>query len=192
MSGNRGFHELPVHHEVDAGIEDPCIVRCVKRTPFANWPCPIARTVDLLGDWWTPLVLREAYYGVRRFDEMQRTLQIGRSVLTERLNRLVQEGLLERTLYQTRPDRYEYVLTDKGRDFYPVLLAMAAWGDRWLNGKQGPPILLHHTGCGHQTEAKVVCAACDEPLEHGSVTASLGPGYPSRLRRQAEKLDRFR
>src|SRR5882724_5779535 len=192
MSGNRSFHEFPVHHAVDAGSEDPCTVRCVKRTPFDQWPCPIARTVDLLGDWWTPLVLREAYYGVRRFDEMQRTLQIGRSVLTERLNRLVQEGLLERTLYQTRPNRYEYVLTDKGRDFYPVLLAMAAWGDRWLNGPEGPPILLHHTDCGHQTEAKVVCAACDEPLEHGSVTASLGPGYPSRLRRQAEKLDRFR
>jgi DNA-binding HxlR family transcriptional regulator len=82
-------------------------VRCVKRTPFADWPCPIARTVDLLGDWWTPLVLREAYYGVRRFDEMQRTLQIGRSVLTERLNRPVREALLERTLYQARPDRYE-------------------------------------------------------------------------------------
>jgi DNA-binding HxlR family transcriptional regulator len=128
---------------------------------------------------------------VRRFDEMQRTLQIGRSVLTERLNRLVQEGLFERVLYQTRPDRYEYVLTDKGRDFYPVVLAMAAWGDRWLNGNQGRPILLHHTDCGQETEAKVVCVACGEALVHGSVRASIGPGYPARLRRQAEKLDRF-
>ena len=169
----------------------PCIVRCVKRTPFAKWPCPIARTVDLLGDWWTPLVLREAYYGVRRFDEMQRTLQIGRSVLTQRLNRLVEEELLERALYQTRPDRYEYVLTEKGRDFYPVVLAMATWGDRWLNGKEGSPIVLHHTECGHQTEARVVCSACGEELEHGAVKASLGPGYPARLRKAAQKLDRF-
>jgi DNA-binding HxlR family transcriptional regulator len=163
----------------------------VKRTPFAQWPCPIARTVDLLGDWWTPLVLREAYYGVRRFDEMQRVLQIGRSVLTQRLNRLVEEGLLTRELYQQRPDRHEYVLTDKGRDFYPVVLAMAAWGDRWLNGEAGQPIVLHHTTCDHPTEARVVCAHCAEPLELGDVKASLGPGYPARLRQQAERLERF-
>jgi DNA-binding HxlR family transcriptional regulator len=163
----------------------------VKRTPFAKWPCPIARTADLLGDWWTPLVLREAYYGVRRFDEMQRVLQIGRSVLTQRLNRLVEEDLFERVLYQQRPDRYEYVLTEKGRDFYAVVLAMAAWGDRWLAGEEGPPILLHHAGCGQPTSAKVVCAECDKPLVLGEVTASLGPGYPARLRKHAEKMERF-
>jgi len=163
----------------------------MKRTEFASWPCSIARSVDLLGDWWTPLVLREAFLGVRRFDDMQRSLGIGRNVLTQRLKRLVEEGMLDRVQYQEKPDRYEYVLTDKGRDFYPVVLAMAAWGDRWLNGKQGPPIVLHHTDCGHQTDAKVVCAACGETLEYGSVRASIGPGYPARFRRQAEKLDRF-
>ena len=99
----------------------------MKRTEFASWPCSIARSVDLMGDWWTPLVLREAFLGVRRFDDMQRSLGIGRNVLTQRLKRLVDEGMLKRIRYQEKPDRYEYVLTDKGRDFYPVLAAMIAW-----------------------------------------------------------------
>jgi DNA-binding HxlR family transcriptional regulator len=150
----------------------------MKRTEFASWPCSVARTVDLLGDWWTPLVLREAFLGVRRFDDMQRELGIGRNVLTQRLKRLVEEGLLERILYQEKPDRYEYHLTDKGRDFYPVLAAMIAWGDRWLSGEEGPPIVLRHTACGHDMTAKVVCSECGEPIQAREVRASLGPGYP--------------
>src|SRR5947209_3973489 len=105
----------------------------MKRTSFATWPCSIARTMDLLGDWWTPLVLREAFRGVRRFDEFERSLGIGRNILTQRLRRLVGEGLLERRKYQDGPARYEYRLTEKGRDFYPVLAAMIRWGDRWLD-----------------------------------------------------------
>ncbi|HVW32063.1 MAG TPA: helix-turn-helix domain-containing protein, partial [Acidimicrobiia bacterium] len=109
----------------------------MKRTEFASWPCSIARSVDLLGDWWTPLVLREAFLGRRRFDDIQAALGIGRNVLTQRLRRLVEEGMLDRVRYQSKPDRYEYVLTEKGRDFYPVLAAMIAWGDRWLSGDEG-------------------------------------------------------
>lgn len=154
----------------------------VKRTDFAGWPCSIARSVDLLGDWWTPLVLREAFLGVRRFDEMQRSLGIGRNVLTQRLRRLVDEGLFERVRYQERPDRYEYVLTDKGRDFYPVLAAMAAWGDRWLAGEDGPPIVLRHKLCGQEMHAEVVCSECGEPLHVRDVRASLGPGFPAEQR----------
>ncbi len=163
----------------------------MKRTPFAAWPCSIARTVDLLGDWWTPLVLREAFYGVRRFDDFQRTLAIGRNILTQRLRRLVDEGLLERVQYQDRPARYEYVLTDKGRDFFPVLLAMVRWGDRWLADEAGPPIVLRHTTCGRETSARVVCSECGEPLELGQVRASLGPGFPARARKHAAALPRF-
>src|SRR5436190_6121311 len=95
-------------------VEQRGTVGEVKRTPFSRWPCSVARTVDLLGDWWTPLVLREAFYGVRRFDEFQRTLGIGRNVLTQRLTRLVDEGLLERVAYCEHPPRHEYRLTDKG------------------------------------------------------------------------------
>ncbi|MGH8999369.1 MAG: winged helix-turn-helix transcriptional regulator [Acidimicrobiia bacterium] len=163
----------------------------MKRTPFAQWPCSVARSMDLLGDWWTPLVLREAYYGTRRFDQMQRTLRIGRNVLTQRLGRLVDEGMLKRVLYQSKPDRYEYVLTDKGRDFFPVLVAMMAWGDRWLSDEKGPPVALRHTTCGRAMSAAVVCGECGAPLRLEEVRASLGPGFPDRLRPAAEATGRF-
>lgn len=163
----------------------------MKRTPFSRWPCSVARTVDILGDWWTPLVLREAFYGVRRFNEFQGALKIGRNVLSQRLVRLVDEGLLDRVRYSKRPPRHEYVLTDKGRDFWPVLAAMAAWGDRWLDSGQGPPIVLHHTACDHDITATVVCSRCHEPLDVAEVRSSLGPGYPARLRDTALATGRF-
>ncbi|HET6949581.1 MAG TPA: helix-turn-helix domain-containing protein [Acidimicrobiales bacterium] len=149
----------------------------MKRTPFADWPCSIARAVDLIGDWWTPLVLREAYLGVRRFDDFQRNLGIGRNILTQRLHRLVDEEMLARRPYQERPVRHEYVLTDKGRDFYPVVAAMQRWGDRWLAGEAGPPIVLHHRLCDHDMEAQVVCSECGEPLALRDVRARRGPGF---------------
>jgi DNA-binding HxlR family transcriptional regulator len=163
----------------------------VKRTPFASWPCSIARAMDLLGDWWTPLVLREAYYGTKRFDDFERVLGIGRNVLTQRLNRLVDEGVLRREPYQERPRRYEYLLTDMGRDFFPVLAAINRWGETWLSGPEGPPVVLHHTRCGRPAHAEVVCAACGEPLRHGEVRVALGPGYPDDLREQAMATGRF-
>src|ERR1700730_14251452 len=109
----------------------------MKRTSFAAWPCSIARTVELIGDWWTPLVLREAYFGVRRFGGIQESLGIGRNILTQRLRRLVAEGMLQRKKYQERPARYEYVLTEKGRDFYPVMATIVRWGDQWLDEGKG-------------------------------------------------------
>jgi DNA-binding HxlR family transcriptional regulator len=163
----------------------------VKRTKFATWPCSVARTVDLLGDWWTPLVLREAFYGVTRFDDFERMLGIGRNVLTQRLTRLVDAGLLERVAYQPNPPRYDYVLTEMGRDFFPVLAAMWRWGDRWLGTADGPPVLLHHETCEHETQADVVCAHCREPLRAADVTARLGPGYPARHRAAALATGRF-
>jgi DNA-binding HxlR family transcriptional regulator len=156
-------------------------IRTVKRTSFARWPCSIARTVDLLGDWWTPLVMREAFYGVRRFDDFQSSLEISRNILTERLNRLVDDDLLERRKYQDRPERFEYVLTAKGRDFYPVLAAIVAWGDRWLDEGKGAPVLLRHRNCGKVTHAEVVCSECGEPLTAREVRAELGPGFPAKL-----------
>jgi DNA-binding HxlR family transcriptional regulator len=163
----------------------------MKRTPFADWPCSIARAVDILGDWWTPLVLRESYYGVRRFEYFQKTLGIGRNILTQRLNRLVDEGLLVRRPYQEKPLRNEYVLTDKGRDFFPVLMAMVHWGDQWLSDEAGPPITLRHTTCGHDMHAEVVCSHCQEPLRLADTRAALGPGYPDRHRERALATGRF-
>ena len=147
----------------------------MKRTPFADWPCSLARTVDIVGDWWTPLVLRECFLGTRRFDDFQRHLGIGRNILTQRLGRLVDEGMLARRPYQEHPPRREYVLTDKGRDFFPVVAAIMRWGDRWLDDGAGPPLVLHHTGCDHDIHAEVVCSSCGEPLALRDVRARVRP-----------------
>ena len=162
----------------------------MKRTSFAGWPCSVARAVDLLGDWWTPLVLRDAMYGIRRFDDFERSLGLSRNVLSQRLARLVDEGLLDRVAYQERPVRYEYRLTDKGRDFFGVVAALMAWGDRWLSD-DGPPVSLRHTTCGQLTTARVVCSECGEPLALHQVRGELGPGYPPRYRAVAAADGRF-
>jgi DNA-binding HxlR family transcriptional regulator len=163
----------------------------MKRTSFARWPCSIARTMDLLGDWWTPLVLREAFYGIRRFDEFQQELGIARNTLADRLRRLVDEGLLEKRLYQSEPRRYDYVLTEKGKDFFGVLAAMSRWGDRWLAGEEGAPITFHHDACGHDSHAEVVCAACGGPMRAEGTSMRMGPGYPERLKRRPDVQRRF-
>ncbi|MGW0660135.1 winged helix-turn-helix transcriptional regulator [Streptodolium elevatio] len=164
----------------------------MKRTPFGAWPCSIARAVDLLGDWWTPLVLREAVFGVRRFEEFQRHLGIGRNVLAQRLNRLVDEGLMDRVPYQDRPLRHEYVLTTKGRDFFPVLAAIIAWGDTWLSDDSGAPVVLRHRTCGHETQAVVACAKCGDALRIEDMEALAGPGLPTDIADLAVASGRFR
>ncbi|MER6461940.1 winged helix-turn-helix transcriptional regulator [Streptomyces sp. NPDC001288] len=163
----------------------------MKRTSFATWPCSIARTVDLLGDHWTPLVVREAFYGIRRFDEFQRELGIARNTLTDRLRHLVDAGILERRPYEAEPPRYDYVLTEKGRDLFAVLAAMSAWGDRWLAGESGVPVVFHHESCDHDTTAEVVCAQCRAPLRAGDTSMRTGPGYPERLARRPDVRRRF-
>ena len=163
----------------------------MKRTSFAKWPCSIARTVDLVGDGWTLLVLREAFYGTTRFDDFERVLGIGRNVLSQRLGRLVDEGLLDRQPYQQNPPRYDYVVTAKGRELFPVLAAIMAWGDRWLAPSDGPPILVRHDICGHDVHAEVVCGECREPLALDDVALHLGPGFPERLREMALATGRF-
>lgn len=118
----------------------------MRRTRFDDWPCPIARTTDLIGDWWTPLVMRQAFLGNRRFEQFQEALGVSRAVLTERLGRLVDEGLLEKRLYEERPPRHEYRLTDKGRDFWPVLAAMWRWGQDWMPDDADPSLADRQTG----------------------------------------------
>src|SRR3954468_14108327 len=122
----------------------------MRRTSFERWPCSIARTADLLGDGWTLLVLREAFYGETRFDGFTETLHIARSTLTDRLRRLVDAGLLGKHAYQSDPVRHDYVLTEKGRHCFAVLAALNAWGNRWLAVEAGEPVLMQHGTCGHE------------------------------------------
>lgn len=135
----------------------------MRRTRFDDWPCPIARTTDLVGDWWTPLVMRQAFLGCRRFDQFQESLGVSRAVLTTRLDRLVEEGMLERCPYQERPVRHEYRLTDKGRAFWDVLAAMWRWGQDWLPDEADPVLVDRKTG--ERVRPRVVDEATGEPLD---------------------------
>ncbi|WP_432488283.1 winged helix-turn-helix transcriptional regulator [Kineococcus sp. SYSU DK018] len=153
----------------------------MKRTSSADWQCSVARTTDLIGDWWTPLVLRDASRGTTRFDDFQASLGISRNVLSQRLERLVGEGMLLPRPYSLRPPRQEYLLTEKGRDFFGVILAMMAWGDRWLADGE-PPFPLRHTTCGHVTTPQVTCTQCGGRLDLATVEPA-GPADPDRERR---------
>jgi DNA-binding HxlR family transcriptional regulator len=148
----------------------------MRRTSFADMACSIARTLDVAGEWWSPLILRDVHLGITRFDELRRDLGISRKVLAERLERLVEQGALERRAYSEHPPRYDYLLTQKGRELVDILLAMVAWGDRWTAGKHGPPLLLRHGACGELTHAEIRCACCGEALHADDVTVEAGPG----------------
>jgi DNA-binding HxlR family transcriptional regulator len=149
----------------------------VKRIDTSDWPCTIARSAAVLADHWNVLLIRQACLGTRRFDEFQSELGIGRNILSVRLSQLVDEGIMQRVAYRDSPPRSEYRLTDKGRDVFPILAAMAAWGDRWLVGDEGTPLILHHNTCDHDMQARVVCSECDAPIDVRAVTARPGPGY---------------
>jgi DNA-binding HxlR family transcriptional regulator len=151
----------------------------MQRTSFADMNCSIARTLDVAGEPWSPLILRNAWVGITRFDDQQRDLGISTKVLTERLNWLIEQGMLERRAYSERPPRYDYGLTEKGLEFCDVLLAMAAWGDRWTAGDAGPPAVHRHRSCGHLTRPDVRCAQCGEPLRAADVDVEDGPGAVS-------------
>jgi DNA-binding HxlR family transcriptional regulator len=149
----------------------------MKRVDTSDWPCTIARSAALLGDHWNLLLVRQACLGTRRFDDFQRELGIGRNILTIRLNQLVEEGLMQRVEYQAKPPRSEYRLTQQGREVYPILAAMAAWGERWLTGPEGTPLVLHHTACDHDMQAVVVCSECAGTIDVRDMKAKRGPGY---------------
>ncbi|MFK7856054.1 MAG: winged helix-turn-helix transcriptional regulator [Granulosicoccus sp.] len=150
----------------------------MKRKTFAGSPCQIARSLDVLGDWWNPLILRECTYGVHRFDDFQQMLGIGRNMLTRRLKQLIEEGLLEKKAYQFSPERYEYRLTDKGFDAIKVLIAMMEFGEKW-HFKQGKePIRLYNIESGERVHPAVVDANTMETIDPRKITAGPGPGFP--------------
>ncbi|MEN3320047.1 MAG: hypothetical protein V7643_3448 [Mycobacterium sp.] len=148
----------------------------VPKQLFADISCSIARTVDVIGRRWTPLIVRDLFAGMTKFEDIRRDLGIASNVLAARLGDLERNGVVERRQYQSTPVRYEYVLTDKGRDLYPVIATLVAWGDKWLSAPDGPPALTVHTECGHVTSAKTVCAECGGELHAANVVAAPGPG----------------
>jgi DNA-binding HxlR family transcriptional regulator len=142
---------------------------------YESQNCSIARALEVLGDRWTILVIRDAFLGLRRFDDFQRDLGIARNVLTDRLTRLVEEGILERRRYQERPERFEYRLTAKGRDLWPITMTLLSWGDRYY-ASAGPPRIVRHKGCGGTITERLRCDKCGADLEITDVEAVFGPG----------------
>jgi len=142
--------------------------------------CSISRTVSVIGDRWTLLILRDCFLRIRRFDEFQERLGITRHILADRLKKLVDEGVLTKTPYQDRQIRYEYRLTQKGLDLYPVLMGLVHWGDVYTAGKTGRPLLHRHLTCGHQFDPVLTCSECGERLDPRQVRVAPGPGAGKR------------
>lgn len=134
-------------------------------TSPSSLDCSIAATLGIIGDRWTLLILRDAFRGVRRFSDFQDDLGIAKNLLSSRLRKLVDAGVMERVPYQERPVRYEYVLTDKGQDLSPALISLMKWGDRWFADGR-PPTVLVHDRCGTPLAQRVLCPECDEVVVH--------------------------
>lgn len=142
---------------------------------YDNQNCSVARTLEVVGERWTLLILRDAFFGITRFADFAADLGVARNILQERLTRLVDEGLMERVQYQDRPVRFEYRLTPKGEDLWPVLMSLMHYGDSHL-APDGPPVLLVHRDCGGRIDDRRRCDKCGAELQRRDLQARRGPG----------------
>ena len=145
---------------------------------YDDQACSIAGALGVLGERWTLLIIRQTMLGVHRFDEIQADLGIARNVLQARLERLVEEGILDKRRYQERPERFDYHLTDKGLDLWPIIVSLMQWGDAHAAPDGGPAVVLEHRGCGGAVDAHRTCERCGERLGVRDVWAAPGPGAP--------------
>jgi DNA-binding HxlR family transcriptional regulator len=160
-------------------------ITLVLRNDYPGQVCSIARSLEVIGERWTLLIVRDVMNGHRRFDDLQQALGIARNTLSARLQRLVEEDILERRAYQRHPERYEYFLTEKGLDLWPALVALLRWGDRYSPGPDGPPMLIVHKECGGQVNDRGICERCGKLLHARDARALPGPGLEAR----AEKAE---
>lgn len=144
----------------------------MEKVSFADMPCSMAKTLDIVGEWWSLLIIRDIFIGIRRFNALRNHLGIARNMLQRRLLRLEQGGITYKLTLDN--GHSEYRLTDAGVALYPILLAFVKWGDEWVTDKQ-PPNLFIHNDCGHTISAEVVCNHCGEPLTADNVTQQPGP-----------------
>jgi DNA-binding HxlR family transcriptional regulator len=155
----------------------------MQRKSLGNMQCPIARSLERVGEWWSILILRDAVYGLTRFDEFQKSLDIAPNMLTRRLNALVKGGLLKRQRYSDKPPRYEYVLTDRGRDFRPVLVSLLAWGNRHFS-PEGASVLLVNSETGAVADPVVVDRTTGRPIPGPGYSLVPGPAAGERTRQK--------
>ncbi|MCW6509211.1 winged helix-turn-helix transcriptional regulator [Lichenifustis flavocetrariae] len=158
----------------------------MQRKSFGTMECAIARSLERVGEWWSILILRDAFYGVTRFDEFQQSLGVAPTMLTKRLGVLVEAGLLERRRYQERPPRYEYLLTDRGRDFRPVLLALLEWGNRHF-APDGTSVEIRDARSGHLVETAFVDPSTGATVPLEDIRVSPGPAASERVRKRIER-----
>ena len=157
----------------------------MRKASFADMHCSIAQALEAVGEWWTLLILRDAFFGVTRFEDFQERLGIARNVLASRLDTLVEHGVLERRPYDEARGRYDYLLTDKGRALWPVMTALRQWGDEWIYEPGHEPLVIEHRACGHITTAEMRCDHCGEQLDAKTVRALPGPGARQKAADQA-------
>jgi DNA-binding HxlR family transcriptional regulator len=155
----------------------------MQRKTFGNLQCPIARSLERVGEWWSILILRDAFHGLTRFDQFQKNLDIAPNMLTRRLNALVESGLLERRRYNERPPRDEYVLTERGRDFRPVLWALLSWGNKHF-APEGKSVVLVDRETGAEAEPVLVDRASGRPISDADFRSAAGPAADERTRRR--------
>lgn len=148
----------------------------MKWSQLADQQCSVARSVSVIGDRWTLMILRDCFLGIRRFDDFERRLRISRSIIADRLKHLVDEDVLRRDEYQQNPVRHEYRLTDKGLSLHPVIMAIVHWGDTHYAGEQGPPLLHRHRACGCDFHPVLTCSECGDPVGARDVEVRTGPG----------------
>ena len=151
--------------------------------------CSIARTLAIFGDKWTLLIIRDAFRRVRRFSEFQKSLGIPRHRLSDRLNKLVDAGVLKKILYDEKRSRYEYRLTPKGLDLFPVLMTFVQWGDHWATDEDGSPVVFRHTTCGEISQPKYVCNHCEEEVSARTFQPEVGTGIAKKLLRGEMSAD---
>src|SRR5262245_8060958 len=166
-------------------IEPRCGRLCeVLHRTYDNQVCSVAKSLEVIGERWTVMILRDAFLGVRRFDDFQRSLGVSRGVLSARLDRLCEEGIFERRPYRELPPRFEYRLTEKGRDLWPAMMALMHWGDRY-EADAGPPRIVLHRDCGGEVTDRLTCARCGAELRVRDVETRLGPGARTAAREPA-------
>ncbi|MFT4824301.1 MAG: DNA-binding HxlR family transcriptional regulator [Halioglobus sp.] len=159
----------------------------MKWSEIDSQTCSVARTLSVIGDRWSLLILRDIFLGTRRFEDLCKQLGVSRPALTQRLRKLEQQDVLHKRAYQDKPTRFEYHLTEKGVDLYPIIMTMAQWGDKWQGDGNGPPIEYQHKTCGHKTQAVMCCSECDEPLNAWEVSPQIGPGLKAAMAKATNK-----
>lgn len=152
------------------------MMRAVLGSDYSSQTCSVASALEVVGERWSLLIVRDVLLGLRRFDEIQANLGVARNVLQARLTRLVEQGVLEKSMYRERPPRNEYRLTEKGLDLWPAIVALMRWGDVHAPQAAGPPVLLEHRGCGGAVEEHRMCSSCGARLSVRDVRALPGPG----------------